>query len=391
MLKMSSATALFIALSLLSGMPSYADTLGPAQSYSELRMLAESARNGDVLLVTGEFSAEGEEPLGSSVLLHITSDRGKRAVVRHLSLSDISVSFSDIDLVDTLTIEGVSNVELLDGVTLIGAEGESGLVFNGSGTLLVDPGCQITGGAGAAGVTIAHQGGNFYASFEGDVRGGDGTVGGTGMIVSPLQRDGTMMIEGNVRGGDGSAIGGSGLNLYNLSGNAFVTVAGNMRGGRGPAGGDGMQIVSMEDNVSVGISGRIYGGRGTNYGGDALMLMNAVGASSVNLTGAFAGGDATAQTGQPGQSLLIVGDSDNSHVRVGDCLLQDGENTFEYNRAEPDVTPLPEITSSVDDVTPLETPTPEPVPTGDPTSEPTEGPADTEAPESTQSEAERGE
>ena len=121
------------------------------------------------------------------------------------------------------------------------------------------------------------------------------------------------------------------------------------------------------------------------------MLMNAVGASSVNLTGAFAGGDATAQTGQPGQSLLIVGDSDNSHVRVGDCLLQDGENTFEYNRAEPDVTPLPEITSSVDDVTPLETPTPEPVPTGDPTSEPTEGPADTEAPESTQSEAERGE
>lgn len=53
--------------------------------------------------------------------------------------------------------------------------------------------------------------------------------------------------------------------------------------------------------------------------------------------------------------------------------------------------PLPEITSSVDDVTPLETPTPEPVPTEDPTSEPTEGPADTEAPESTQSEAERGE
>ena len=68
--------------------------------------------------------------------------------------------------------------------------------------------------------------------------------------------------------------------------------------------------------------------------------------------------------GEPGQSLLVVGDS-VSHARVVNCLLQDGENTFSYDTV---ITPLPEITSSVETVDPLLTPMPELTP--EPTPEP---------------------
>lgn len=102
-----------------------------------------------------------------------------------------------------------------------------------------------------------------------------------------------------------------------------------------------MQVVSIGDTVSIGVNGEIRGGSGDEYGGNALIVMDAVGASAVNLSGMLIGGDASAQSGEPGQSLLVIGDS-VAHTRVANCMLQDGENTFAYNKAS---RPLPEITS----------------------------------------------
>lgn len=91
-----------------------------------------------------------------------------------------------------------------------------------------------------------------------------------------------------------------------------------------------MQVVSIGDTVSIGVNGEIRGGSGAEYGGDALILMDATAASSVNLSGSLIGGNASLRGGEPGQSLLVVGDS-VSHARVVNCLLQDGENTFSYD------------------------------------------------------------
>ena len=162
--------------------------------------------------------------------------------------------------------------------------------------------------------------------------------------------------------------------------------------------------------MSVGIDGHISGGQGESYGGDALMLMNIGGASSVSLSGALTGGDALEADAQPGVSLLVIGETSSSHTRVGDCLLEDGQTLATAAPApaatpepvEPSVTPLPEITSAVDDPatlftpSPTEEPTPEPTPepTAEPTSKPTEeptaepAPEPTEAPEQTASEGE---
>ena len=151
-----------------------------------------------------------------------------------------------------------------------------------------------------------------------------------------------------------------------------------------------MQVVSIGDTVSIGVNGEIRGGSGNEYGGNALIVMDAAGAAAVNLSGMLIGGDASAQTGEPGQSLLVIGDS-VAHTRVANCLLQDGENTFIYNKA---ITPLPEITSSVDAVEPLATPSPTvtstpmvtpttPMPTDTPAPTHTPAPVPTDSPEPT--------
>lgn len=335
-----------------------AGTLGPAFTYKELLTLAGEARDGDVLLVSGDVTATSDV-LQTPVLLQISGD-GK-AAIRQLHISNSSIIFSDIDLLDSLVIDGVSNIELRDGVHVEGTSGRSGLTFSGSGTLLIDGDCSVTGGSGATGITLTHRSGDLYVSIESSVRGGGGQNGGSGMEVTSLGEYGTMMLSGSIRGGDGKTLGGSGLNLFDLSGNAFVTVAGSVRGGRGSIGGAGMQIVSIADNVSVGVSGDIRGGNGTEYGGSALILMDATGSSNVNLNGSLIGGDASSQVGEPGESLQVVGDNGLSHARVVNCLLQDGENTFAYNR-EPEITPLPEITSSIETLEPIHTPSLTPTP-----------------------------
>ena len=310
--------------------------------------MVRRAKDGDILLVSGEMTAT-EEAISSPALLQISGDG--RAVLHRLHISDSSVILSDVELRDSLTVSGISNVELR-AVRVQGAPGQSGLSLVGGGTLLIDGDCEITGGAGATGVSVSQRGGDLYVSVEGSIRGGEG--GGSGMEVSPLSEYGTMMLAGTIRGGNDAMMGGTGLNLFGLSGNAFITVAGSVRGGRGAAGGAGMQVVSIGDTVSIGVNGEIRGGSGDEYGGNALIVMDAAGAAAVNLSGMLIGGDASAQTGEPGQSLLVIGDS-VAHTRVANCLLQDGENTFAYNKA---ITPLPEITSSVDAVEPLATPSP---------------------------------
>lgn len=369
-MKATRAFVLFLLTVFLCPALASAGTLGPALSYGELLDLVRQARDGDIVLVSGDLTAT-EEAISSPALLQISGD-GK-AVLHHLHISDATVILSDVELRDSFSISGLSNVELR-GVYAEGAPGLSGLSLVGGGTLLIDQDCEIVGGEGATGVSISQRGGDLYVSVEGSVRGGEG--GGSGMEVSPLTEYGTMMLAGTIRGGDDPMMGGTGLNLFDLSGNAFVTVAGSIRGGRGAAGGAGMQIVSIGDTVSVGVNGEIRGGTGVEYGGDALIMMDATGAASVNLSGMLIGGDASAQTGEPGQSLLVVGDS-VAHTRVANCMLQDGENTFAYNSA---VTPLPEITSSVDAVEPLGTPEPTATPSPAPTAEPTHTPAPTPAP-----------
>ena len=161
------------------------------------------------------------------------------------------------------------------------------------------------------------------------------------------------MISGSIQGGEGSDHGGPALNLYDLNGNAFVTVDGNLRGGSGVIGGDGIQLVAARDNVSVGIGGKVKGGSGEIYGGDALILMNAEGASAFHLSGAFSGGDASGSDAQPGTSLLLVGDSTAARTHITDCILEDGMQLTAAPLATatpsvPNITPLPEITASVE-------------------------------------------
>ena len=400
--------ALCICLILLMTPTASAATLGPATDYDELLALCEQAGQGDVILVSGELTAADRDALVIQSPLRISSEDD--AVLRGIRLHDSTVSFTNIQLLDTLTITGTSHVELGRGVSVEGAAGSSGISFSGSGELLIDPDCTITGGSGSAGVSIQHQGGEFYAGIDGVLRGGSGQTGGTGLLVSSLTDGGTMMISGRIHGGNGTAMGGNALNLYDLSGNAFITITGRLKGGEGSIGGDGAQIVSAVDNVSIGIDGQITGGQGESYGGDALMLMNIGGASSVSLSGALTGGDALEADAQPGVSLLVIGETSSSHTRVGDCLLEDGQTLATAAPApaatpepvEPSVTPLPEITSAVDDPAPLFTPSPTeeptPEPTPEPTAEPTSKPTDeptaepapepTEAPEQTASEGE---
>ena len=352
--------AVILCISFLLPAGALASTLGPASSYDELLALTASASDGDVLLISGELSALGGAPLSTSASLSIRSSQAGRASIRSLCLLNANIGFEDIDLLDTLRVEGTSNVHIQSGVTVRGAQAQPGLVFCGNGSLLLERGSSVTGGSGHAGISIAHNGGDFYSDIAGTVHGGDGDIGGAGLEISPLTASGAMMISGSISGGDGDAYGGNALNLYGLSGNAYVTVDGAIHGGSGHVGGNGMQLVLATDNAVVGVSGEIDGGQGEEFGGDALMLMSLEGSASVNLTGVLKGGDATGENARPGTSLLMVGDMTASHARVNGCLLEEGKALFmPAQPAQPEVTPLPGLTPSAANIGALVTPIPD--------------------------------
>lgn len=157
---------LFLLILLLCPLAAQAGTLGPALSYNELLALVRQARDGDVLLVSGDLSAT-DEALVTPALLEITGD-GK-ATLRHLHVSDSSIVFSNLSLLDSFTVDGVSNIELRT-VRVEGASGQYGLSFVGGGTLLIDEDSSVAGGTGATGVSISQRGGDLYVSIEGSVR-----------------------------------------------------------------------------------------------------------------------------------------------------------------------------------------------------------------------------
>lgn len=369
-----SALALSFLLLILPVSSSFASTLGPASSYEELSTLAANAADGDTILVSGEILAASEPALSTHSSIRIQSENG--AVIRGLRLQDASVSLSGIALDDSLSISGTSHVHL-SSIRITGAPGNSAISFHGNGTLIIEPGCQIVGGQEASGVSIAHDGGEFYGSIEGSVRGGSGTSGGNGVVISPLLSNGAVMITGNIQGGNGNTTGGNALNLYDLSGNAYITIDGNLQGGSGSIGGDGIQLVSASDNVAVRIGGQISGGSGENHGGNAMILLNAEDASAFRLSGHFSGGDAISEHARPGTSLQLVGKSAAARAHVDNCILEDGKPfiptpaPIAEPTSEPTTEPTPEPT-----IEPTTEPTPEPTtePTPEPTIEPTTEP-----------------
>ena len=176
-MKATRALVLFLLTVLLCPALASAGTLGPALNYEELLDMVRRAKDGDILLVSGEMTAT-EEAISSPALLQISGD-GK-AVLHRLHISDSSVILSDVELRDSLTISGISNVELRT-VRVEGAPGQSGLSLVGGGTLLIDGDCEITGGKGATGVSVSQRGGDLYVSVEGSIRGGEG--GGSGVMA----------------------------------------------------------------------------------------------------------------------------------------------------------------------------------------------------------------
>lgn len=355
------ALAGFMALSPMAS--AWAQTFGPVSSYEELSGLLLAAKDGDTILLSGDISADGKSPLSSLSSVCLKAEGS--ATLRGLHLQDASLSIVGVALEDGLTVSGTSHVLLGKDVTITGSSGSAALSFSGNGALIVERGCAIEGGTGSPGLSIRHDGGEFYGSIEGRVTGGSGASGGAGVIVSPLQEGGAVMITGSIHGGDGTSLGGHALNLYDLSGNAYVTVDGNLQGGVGSIGGDGIQLISASDTVNVGIIGTVKGGSGESYGGNALILLDAEGSSTVNLSGHFSGGDALGSNAQPGTSLHLIGDSSSLRTRMDNCILEDGK------KLNPTAVPTAAPTSE---------PTPEPTPesTAEPTPEPT-------APESTES------
>ncbi|MBQ7786238.1 MAG: hypothetical protein IJ381_08870 [Clostridia bacterium] len=323
---------------------SFAASLGPVSSFEELQSAIAASHDQDIILISGDIHCADSLPLSTAFPVQIASQPGNRSMLRGLRLNDANISFSDIDLSDSLEISGTSYIHLLSGVVVTGSDHRNGISFHGDGMLIVDKGVSVTGGNERAGISLTHAGSEFYASLEGRIFGGSGYEGGPGVVISPLSGSGTIMVSGTIYGGTGDAIGGNALNLYALSSNAFITVSGNLHGGSGSIGGDGIQLVSASDRVNVGISGIVKGGAGKAYGGDAVMLMNAAGGSSIHLSGSFSGGDALNSDAIPGTALQLVGDMTALRTRVENCLLEDGRSILPV---QPDITPLPEIESSI--------------------------------------------
>lgn len=351
-IRLSTAISLSVLMTLLPITFSLAATLGPVSSFEALQDLLPAAHAGDMILISGALDAADKGPISPQTHVRITSADHDTASIRHLQILNGDVTLSNISLEGSLKIDGTSNVLLTRGTSVTGSDGMSGISFTGNGTLILEPGSVVTGGTGSAGISIEHQQGDFFASLEGSIVGGSGTTGGTGVVIFPLSDSGAVMISGSVVGGKGSSLGGHALNLYELSGNAYVTVDGKLQGGSGTIGGDGIHLVSAADNTVVGITGSVKGGRGESYGGDALILMNASDSSSFHLSGSFSGGDATGPDAQPGTSLTLVGHAASLRTFVGDCFLEDGKNLG--SELIPEVTPLPSIISSLDDIEQLE-------------------------------------
>ena len=342
---------MFFALTLVPGCL-YAKELGPAYTYSELLQLIGNAGRGDTILVSGMIQADETVPLITREDIAICSAPGQKAVISGMHILDSNLSFSDVELIDSLDIHGSSKVMLAENVNVSGGK-DAAIRFKGDGELIITPSCFITATDGANGIKIEHEGGSFYAALEGTVVGGSADIGGAGVIVSPLNKEGVLLIGGNISGGKGTDIGGNAVNLYDIGGNAYISVIGSIQGGIGPVGGNGLQIISPRDTSNIGIIGRVEGGEGDAFGGNAVVVLNAGDRSSIALSGALIGGNSISESSDPGQSLLLVGNGALNHMYSNGCLLEDGQ-VLASVKAIPTSDPsagLPETGSAADNET----------------------------------------
>ena len=315
-----------ICLFLIPGFAS-AQSLGPVNTYEELIYFSQVAASGDTVLVSGRIDADPSYPLISSNDLIITSGANPPAILSDLHLRNARISFSNVQFINSLTIEGTSSVTLANASMSGGSN--PALTFRGNGELIIDPSCIIRAENGTDGIHIEHTNGNLYVALEGNVSGGSGTVGGNGIVVSPLSSEGLVLIGGSVSGGNGSDVGGNAVNLHDLHGNAYVSLTANMQGGSGYVGGSGLQIISPQGTSNIGILGTVSGGNGDGYGGSALLLMNAADSASISLSGALIGGNSIGESSEPGQSILLVGNGGINHINNRECFLEDGRRIID--------------------------------------------------------------
>lgn len=337
---------LFVSFSALS------ETWGPIRTADAFFTALSRAKAKDTLLFSGDIDCSSI-PL-TRCNFKFASASTHYAVLRNLSLSDSSLQLERIRVEGSLAVSGSSEIELRNQVSVRGSGETCGLSFEGNGMLMIGPNCSITGGMGSPGIRIAHTQGDFYASIEGNIRGGDGETGGTALLITSLCEQGTVFLSGSLTGGRGISLGGNALCLYDLSGGAFVTVEGNMQGGDGRIAGDGIQVVSAKDYSFVHVNGASSGGMGESHGGNALMIVRISGSSSVIVAGRLSGGDVLKADGIGGHSLLIADDASIGHTVIRDCMLEDGGYS-----PQPIIPRYPSITSSVSRTFPLpETPQP---------------------------------
>ena len=351
MFRFRSSVAAAFALCFLFAAHSIAEVFGPIRSREQLLQILPKVHGNDTLSFIGDLDADGIVFPG--VHLTLTSSGARPASLHNLVLHDASTVLQRINVKDSFRVSGNSSLVLKTGARVLGGDSKAGLVFDGCGVLITENGSSITGGNEADGLCILHKGGAFYAGLEGTVCGG--TSGGTGVSILSLTEQSSVLIAGQVLGGDGSFSGGDALHLYGLQEQAFVSVVGSIKGGAGSHSGDGIRIVSCSDNAFIGINASVSAGVGGEYGGNAILVMDARGSSLVSITGALSGGNIRDHNGVPGQSILIADNASIGHVVVHDCLLEDG--SFRIWEEKP---VLPSITSSISRPSAMTTPTPFP-------------------------------
>lgn len=371
---------LFCALAVSLALSGASAALANIDSYSALLDAVSQASDDDILIITGVISAgESDPPLSSSANLIIRGAESASAELIGVRIDSMNVGFSNIAFPQGLEIQGNSNVQLMSGTLAQGNSGSSAITMTGSGTLQIDRGSAIIGGANAGGqggdgILLYARDGGIALIVEGSVSGGSGRNGGSALTLSGLSSQSSVSVGGVISGGEGTRIGGNAINLYDSTDSTSVRLSGTLTGGTGGrTGGSAVQIVNVSGAASVELSGSARGGDGAYYGGDTIVAMNVSG--SLVLSGQLRGGDVSSNGERPGAAVRLLDIQTTENTNLNNALIEDGQVL--PTQAPP--VPAPVLTAA-----PTAMPTAEPAvePTEAPASEPTETPAEEPALES---------
>ena len=355
-------------------------------TYDGLLAAADAAQDGDVLELSGVIVA-GAAPLSAPRRIVLRPAQGGSAEIKGLQLDDADVAFDGLTLSGGLRVSGESYVDLTGDTFVRGASGQTAVSFEGNGSLTVERGASVQGGAGASAVCVRAEGGDVHVAVYGALQGGGGDGdGGSGLQLENLAGDSTVVVSGEVSGGSGLGIGGNAINLYSFGGEASAVLAGVARGGSGRVGGSGVQIVGLSGSASVALSGSVSGAGGEDFGGDSLVVMSAQAGASVSVAGQLTAGNVPDTGERPGAALRIVDEESGQRVSIQGAQLRDGEiiplgaaTATPAPTATPQPTPVPGITASVPVHTLAPSPSPAPTQTPEATPEPSEVPEPTPA------------